>query len=283
MTTLRDLWNAYLQGHVMPHCRTAPKMARMWRDYFKEFAARPADSIKRFEIKVWHGQLGQQHGQVAANHALAQLSAIYNKAIEWDLFTAPNPASRISKFKIPGRTRYLTQEQVVAFLAAVDRLKNPVMRDYYKVLLFTGQRKTNVLEMKWSQVDLDNGIWRIPRTKNGQPHAVPLIGATVEILRRRSLRRRTSDWVFPGAKPGDRFRQTQASWASILRRSGLQDLRIHDLRHTHASWQAMTGTDLPIIMRTLAHRDVKSTMRYLHLNSLPVRGAMERAVEAMLH
>jgi integrase len=278
--TLRKLWDHYLEGHVKPHCRTEDKMRRMWKRYFGELAERDAASIKRYELLVWHAGLGERHGKVAANHALAQICAIYNKAIEWELFTGVNPAARIAKFKIPKRTRYLTQSEVLVFLNAVEQLKNGTARDYFWILLFTGQRKTNVLDMKWTDLDLQNGLWHIPLTKNGESHTIPLIEPAVDLLRDRQLRTR-SIWVFPGSIPGRRYAGTQMAWVWILRRSGLKDLRIHDIRHTLASWQAMTGAELPLIMRTLAHKDIKSTMRYLHLNSSPVRASMAKAVNAM--
>lgn len=255
-------------------------MERMWRDYFPRFADRPAASIKRFEVKIWHAELGERHGKTAANHALAQMCAIFNWSIEADLFHAVNPSARIEKFKLPSRTRYLKQAELLVFLNAVEACKNATTRDYFWMLLLTGQRKTNVLTMRWRDLDLDNALWHIPITKNGEPHTVPLIDPAIKLLRDRQLKTR-SLWVFPGSKPGTHFGWPKTAWESIIRRSGLSDLRIHDLRHTLASWQAMTGTDIPLIMRTLAHKDIKSTMRYLHLNSTPVRASMSNAVTAM--
>jgi integrase len=149
--------------------------------------------------------------------------------------------------------------------------------------LLTGARRSNIMQMRWEQVNLNTNIWIIPQTKNGEPHTVPLVEMAIEILKQRKKNQINGNpWVFPGNSRAGHMVDPKKAWARILKRANIENLRIHDLRRSLGSWQATTGASLSIIGKTLAHKNVNTTAIYARLNIDPVRDAMQRATQAML-
>jgi integrase len=163
------------------------------------------------------------------------------------------------------------------FFAALKKVPDETMRDYFEISLYTGARKSNVLAMRWEDVDLDLAIWRIPMTKNKESHLVPLTGPAVEILRRRSESGKTG-WVFPGRMKDCHLVEPKRVWYKLIKDAGVEDLRVHDLRRTLASYMAITNHSLPIIARALGHKSTQSTQIYSRLTQDPVRNAMDIAI-----
>jgi len=148
----------------------------------------------------------------------------------------------------------------------------------------TGARRANLLAMGWEDVNLDTGLWRIPGevAKAGEVIVIPLVQQAVDILRRRLQSSGGSPWVFPAQSKSGHLIDPNAHWRRILKRAGLQDLRIHDLRRSLGSWQAITGAPLLTIGKSLGHSSIQSTMVYARLNTATVRESVERATAAML-
>jgi integrase len=134
--------------------------------------------------------------------------------------------------------------------------------------------------MRWEDIDFSINEWRIPDTKNGEPVRIPLIGEALEILSDRSwLKDSSIPWVFPGHGKSGCLVSPQKAWKKILDRAGLKNLRIHDLRRTLASYQAIAGTSLLIIGKSLGHKSPQSTAIYARLSNDPVRASMESALD----
>ena len=148
-------------------------------------------------------------------------------------------------------------------------------------MLFTGARKMNVLSMRWEDVHLERALWTIPLTKSGDSQRVPLAPAAVELLTRRRERSNGSIYVFPGTRKPHRT-DVKSAWDRIRAAASLEDVRLHDLRRTLGSWQAAAGVSLPIIGKSLGHRDVQTTQIYARLDLDPVRQAVTTATTAML-
>jgi len=146
----------------------------------------------------------------------------------------------------------------------------------------TGARKSNVMTMRWEQVDLTAGYWRIPDTKAGVPVVVPLVGPVVSILTARATTSDGSPWVFPGHRRGDHMRHPETSWKRICTAASLADLRPHDLRRSLGSWMAGQNVSLPIIGKMLGHHTPQATMIYSRLSLDPVRLAVDKAALAIL-
>jgi integrase len=135
--------------------------------------------------------------------------------------------------------------------------------------------------MRWKELDLEQGTWEIPVTKTGDSQTVTLSMEAIEILKVRKSNR-SSFFVFPGSGRTGHLIEPKKGWRRILERAGIKDLRIHDLRRTLGSWQAITGSSLPIIGKSLNHKNASTTQIYARLNLDPVRESVQKATVAMI-
>ena len=278
--TLRASFEAYIERHGKLHNKTWQEEIKNFERYLSRWQHRKLSSITRDEVQRLHIRLGNENGKTTANRTLELLRVIYNKVITWELYEGKNPASSIERFKLPSRDRFLQEDELKRFFEALKTEENETARDFFLMCLFTGARKSNVLAMAWNDIDFNNCTWRISETKNGKPHVVPLVPAAVRVLNER-YRLSKSVYVFPGRDEGHHLVNPNKVWRRILKRADIQDLRIHDLRRTMGSYQAKTGTSLPIIGKSLAHQDVKTTSVYARLDDKPVRDSMIKATQYM--
>ena len=157
---------------------------------------------------------------------------------------------------------------------------NETIRDYLLVSILTGARRSNVLSMCWKDVDLKQRIWKLCETKNDEPQTIPLVSLAVEILTCR--KDNGSDFVFhSAASKSGHLEEIKSGWKRVLKRAGITDLRLHDLRRTFGSWQALTGTSLHIIGKSLNHKSYAATQVYARLNIDPIRESVERATDSL--
>lgn len=237
--------------------------------------------VTRQDVRALHRRMGEQVGEYAANKALRRIRTIYNLAIKEEKFDGKNPAAGIDQFNEESRERRLVESELPAFIQAVAEEESADIRDFVLLCLFTGARKSNVLAMRWDQVDLVSKTWWIPVTKNGTSQTIPLHEEDIKILRRRQPSA-AGPWVFPGRGETGHMRDPRKGWMRILSRAGIQDLHIHDLRRTLGSWMVDTGASIPIIGKTLHHQDPESTAIYARLSLNPVREAKSRAIDALV-
>ena len=189
-------------------------------------------------------------------------------------------------FKEKARARRLNAPELPAFFQALADETNETLRDYVLVSLLTGQRKANVLAIRWDQIILDlvepeRSAWHIPETKNGTSHSVPLAARMIELLVRRRAANDGSPYVFPGGGKSGHLEDPKRGWARLLERAGLIDLRIHDLRRTLASFQIDTGATMATVGATLNHQNPSTTAVYARMAQDPIRASLEMAHEAM--
>ncbi|MGA2585361.1 MAG: site-specific integrase [Tepidisphaeraceae bacterium] len=282
--TLGELLTHFIEHHAKPHKRSWEDDEAMVERYLKDWRSRRLSTITQDDIRGLHAKVGTDHGPYAANRLLSLLHAAYAKA--GNLWQGGNPAHGVAKFREKSRDRFLQADELPRFFKALADEPNETIRDYLLILLLVGARRSNTAAMRWSDLDIERGLWRIPETKNGLPLLLPLAGEAVQILRRR---KKTSDsqWVFPTAsttklsKSGhiEQFRHT---WKEILKRAGVEDFRLHDLRRTIGSWMAISGSSLPQIGRALGHLNPTTTAVYARLSVDPVRIGVETATAAMM-
>jgi integrase len=139
--------------------------------------------------------------------------------------------------------------------------------------------------MEWAELDLENAVWHIPatKTKNKRPTSISLCAPALAILRTRYEQRNGSPYVFPSRQGGEgHLMDPRKAWARITAAADVDDLHIHDLRRSQASWQAALGFSLAIIGKALGHADLKSTQVYSRLQLDPVKEAVSKASDAML-
>jgi integrase len=257
--------------------------ADLWRLHVEpQIGRRPVAYLTRDDVRTWHAAIGASGRERTANAALGLLQTVLNAAVREGRWKGQNIAAGLERYTRPERRRVLTRDELPRFLAAVEA-STPDLRDLVLLLLWTGQRVGNVVAMRWDQVDLLARAWVIPETKAGRTHAVALGEREVAILSRRQGDRR-GPWVFPsraGAKAPHMSRM-QSGWAGILKRAGIEDLTIHDLRRTHGSLLLAGGVSIDHVSKVLDHSSVRVTERvYAHLD-LDAKHGAKRAMEAAL-
>ncbi|MCL4461482.1 MAG: site-specific integrase [Nitrospirae bacterium] len=249
--------------------------------YLKPWATHPLQGITRSKVETLHRTIGKDM-PVQSNRVLALLSTMFSKAMVWGYFKGENPCRGIRKFREASRDRFLSGEELVRFFESLDLTENPAFKDFILLSLFTGARKSNVLSMRWKDVDFERSVWKIPGElrKNGDPMQIPLGTDVLEILKRRRAET-SSVFVLPGPGAKGHYTEPKRAWATLLKRANLEDLRIHDLRRSMGSWMTIGGASLPIVGKALGHKTSQATSIYARLNLDPVRAAMDQAVEAM--
>ena len=201
-------------------------------------------------------------------------------AIRDGLYDRLNPCKGIKRFKENQRKRFIHPEEFPVFVSALEECNSQVTKDYIWMSLFTGARRSNILQMKWQDVHLLRRIWRIPDTKNGESQDVPLVDKAVEILQRRFLSR-TNEYVFPGTGKTGHLTEPKTAWKTITAKAGMSDLRIHDLRRTFGAYQAGTGASLAVIATSLNHKSLQTTQIYARLWPKAIHRAADTAINEM--
>ena len=278
--TFADLFGQYMVRHAKVRKLTWQEDQNQFDRYLGAFAKKKLSAITRKDVAALHARIGKT-APTAANRVLSLLSSVFGRAIEFDLWAGANPCTGVRKFPEQSRDRFLSGDELRRFFEALEQEPNDTARDFFSVALLTGARRSNVLEMKWADIDLDAATWRIGRTKNGTPQTVALVEPVVDLLRERR-RQATSVFVFPGTGKTGHYMEPKRAWKTLLKRAGIEGARVHDLRRTLGSWQAMTGASLPVIGKSLNHKNQSTTAIYARLDLDPVRSAMEKAAAAML-
>ncbi|HUS91037.1 MAG TPA: tyrosine-type recombinase/integrase [Phycisphaerae bacterium] len=281
--TFGELFEMYLEGHAKPHKRTWQQDQQQFDRNLTPWQHRPLSDIRRADVAELHAKIGRSRGRYQANRVLALISVVFNYAQGIGCEGA-NPAKGVKKFKELSRDRFLRADELQRFFAALADNETPQLwRDFFTLALLTGARRSNVQAMRWSDIELERGLWRIPEaeSKNAEPLICVLHPAAVDILKRRS-ETATSEFVFPSRRITGHITQPRKAWAAILERAGIAGVHMHDLRRTLGSWQAATGASLSIIGRALGHKSMTATAVYARLDLDPVRASVLAAGDAML-
>lgn len=282
--TFGELFETYMERYSKRHKRSWKYDEREVNKFLSHWFRRKLTRISQDDVYKEFHRIADNHGIYQANRMLERIRAMFNKGIEWG-WEGRNPALGIKKFREKSRDRFLLPEEVSRFFDALAQEENVTARDFILMALLTGARKGNVLAMQWKDISLQNEIWRIPDTKNGEPHNVPLSPQAMEILQKRKQIQELSDiktpYVFPGEGKEGHFADPKKPWQRLREKSELHDLRLHDLRRTLGSWQALQGTSTAIIGKSLGHKSQQSTAVYERLTLEPVRKSVQNATEAL--
>ena len=240
------------------------------------FGARPLDRIGRVEVERWFDAYSRSVPS-EANKSLQVLRQILNAAIATGLIAA-DPTQGIRRNPRPKLSRFLSVDEIDRLHGALDRLveerpSRMAQADIIRLLLLTGCRKSEIQKLKWSEVDGE--ALRLERAKTG-PRTVWLSDLARAILARQP--RNGSAWVFPSPADPARPRNSDnmRTWELARENAGIEDVRIHDLRHTVASQAVARGVALSTVARMLGHADPRMTLRYAHVRDPEVEAAAER-------
>jgi integrase len=286
--TFGDMFDRYYKEHSVPFKKTAVEDQAKFEKYLSDrkysinLAKRRLSEISIGDLKMLFASISAEH-PITANRVLALVSSVFTTAIQDELYGGSNPCRGLKRNQENKRKRFLMPDELPAFFQALSECPSPTTRDYIMMSLLTGARRSNVLEMRWSEIFLNRGEWEIPMTKNGTSQRIPLVKDALVILaeRRANPTYSGSQFVFPGTGASGHLTEPKKAWKTILKKADLTDLRLHDLRRTFGSWQAGTGSNLSIIGRSLNHKSLATTKVYDQLWLDPVRDSMETAVSAM--
>jgi integrase len=280
--TFGEFFELFIEDRKSRKKRTWPQQVAMFNRHLAHWRHRKLSAIRTMDVANLHTQLGRTSGDYAANRVLELVSAIFNQAIKWKWKGAANPARAITAFREYKRERFLQPAEFPAFFAALMEEQNETIRDYVLLSLFTGARAGCVMAMRWDELDLGQAQWHIPITKHGGSETVTLSPEALAVLERRKATAAMREFVSPGVGKSGHLVQPRHAWGEILKRAGLRDLRLHDLRRTLGSWQAAGGSSLPIIGKSLGHKSLAATQVYARLNLDPVRESVNKATRAMM-
>ena len=248
------------------------------RQLLPAFGSKPLDRITLTHISRWFDRFSRT-APGNANHALDLLTQIINFAIARGHLET-NTARSVERNRRQALARFLSRDEIARLHQVLDGQtldSRQEQADIIRLLLFTGCRRSEILRLRWSEVDRDRLV--LADGKTG-PRIVPLNTQARHILERRP--RGGSPFVFPSPRNPTRPRSRNlAFWYRARRETGIEDVRLHDLRHTHASHAVMNGVTVPVVARLLGHSDVRSTLRYAHLGDRGIEQAAERVGQAI--
>lgn len=310
--TLKIVLDDFLSLHVEPKLK--PNTAEAYKSIFKlyllpKWGKRRAEDISKSDLAKLHAGLASS--KATANRALNYLSAAYSWAGANGYVSAGyNPTTGIERYREATRERFLNLDELDRLGAAIreaettgipwevdedhpkakhvpkeDKRQSPISPHAaaaLRLLLFSGARLREILDLKWAYVDFERAALFLPDSKAGRK-TIYLNAPALAVLK--SLPR-TGSYVFPGepreqrrdsaGKPNEQPRSDlKRPWNGIRRMAGLDGVRLHDLRHTHASFGVGGGLGLPIIAKLLGHSQIRTTERYAHLDADPIRMASE--------
>ncbi|MCL2629228.1 MAG: site-specific integrase [Alphaproteobacteria bacterium] len=287
--TLADFFNnEYIPKHLKFKVgeKRCGRMTSYFNRCFKHISHKLLGSITKEELDTMHKSLGQNNGIYAANAAICLIKRIYNRAIDTE-FAISNPATKIKLFKEKSRERFIQPDEMPRFMKALLESENEQMKNYTLLLLLTGQRGCNVKSLKWSDIDFHNNSLYLEQTKNGESQRIPLTEQAIGLLNQiKDKRTDNSDFIFPCRNTQSKngyMNNPNPYWRELLQKAEITNLRMHDLRRTMASYQAIIGSSLNIIGKSLGHKSIQATTIYAKLDLNPVRESMQKATDKIFN
>lgn len=278
--TFAEFFEQHYLPYVTPRKRSWGRDEELYRLRIKAvFGPKRLNQITRQQIQSFHTAL-MHEGLAAAtcNHHIKLLKHALNLAIDWGMLDK-NPVARVSLFFEDNKIEhYLTDTELERLLTVLHANKNSPVSLIALFLLSTGCRLNEVLSAKWSNVDLDKGVFTIRATnsKSKKLRAVPLNGTALEVLKQLDTPGKF-DHVFINRKTGKPYVNITKVWNRLRTAAGLKHLRLHDLRHQYASFLVNNGRTLYEVQQILGHSDPKVTMRYAHLSTRALQEAANSA------
>lgn len=241
------------------------------------------DEIRTQDVAKWLAEL-RQKGLAPAT--VEKIRVTFNRSFELALkWQTPgvtvNPVRAVTRMKYNNkRTRYLTSDEAARLLKAAEASQNRQLKAIIGLLLLTGARKNELLQAKWRDVDVERQVWFIPDTKTGVPRHVPLSGQAIAIIEKLPKWPKCP-WLIPNPETKEPYTCIKHPFDTARKKAKLEDVHIHDLRHSAASFMINAGIDLFAVGRVLGHADHQSTMRYAHLSNDTLMQAVEAGASKM--
>lgn len=267
--TIADLADRWMTEVVKPK-----RKPRTIADYERILAKHILPVLGMVPVKAltWE-QVNKFHGSMAriprrANYVTSTLRAMLNFSERIGIRPPhSNPCKGVEFFRERARERFLSEAEIGAAAEAIETAERegvigPHAAAGLRLALFTGARSGEIVAIKWEYIDWERRQARLPDTKTNTPRTIHLGDAAIEVLKTLP---RIGPFVIAGAKPGEAYKNLTRAWGTARAYAGLQDVRLHDLRHSYASLAAGRGVSLQMIGKLLGHKVAATTMRYAHL------------------
>ena len=279
--TIAALAERYLREHVAVRCK--PTTAAQYRLAIERYivpalGTRPVSSLGRAHVADLQHSLSDRPAM--ANLVIATLSRMIDQATAWGVAgEMTNPCRSTPKYRTRRRERFLTDAEFQRLGRVLDEMEaegrvSPHAAAALRLLMLTGCRRNEILTLRWEDVHLQTQELHLTDSKTG-PRTVSLSPEAAQVLAQLP-RLPGNPWVIPGAKAGARLSSLFEPWRRVRARAGLDDVRIHDLRHSYASRALALGESLPVIAKLLGHAQIQTTARYTHLTRDAVKDAAIR-------
>lgn len=278
--TLSEFFDEAYLPHIQPRKRSWKRDEELFRLRIRQrFGHLRLNQISRQEVQVFHaGLLDEGLSPASADHHIKVLRRMLNLAVEWAMLEK-NPIEGVSLFNVANQVEhYLDDEQLERLLTVLQNDENRPVCMIAMFLLSTGARLNEALQATWDQVDRVNRVWRIPATnsKSKRMRSVPLNDSALHILAQLTTEGHYRH-VFINQQTEQPYTTIMKVWSRLREKAGLPHLRIHDLRHSYASFLANNGRTLLEIQQILGHSDPKVTLRYSHLSAKTLQDAASSA------
>ena len=280
--TLNDLIEQYIKYYIRENKKDRKRIPQLkwWQsqlgDYFLNQMTPPRLSAMKEKLR-------EDKANATVNRYFAALSHVFNMAVnEWE-WMDENPLTKVSKLKEPrGRTRYLKPEEKDLLLELCRKSPTKELYPIVQLAISTGMRQGEILNLKWDDVDLEKNRCILHETKNGDRRSVPFPPQVRKTLVDwMKVRKINSDLVFSGKNPKTPI-FIRKPWMDVVKEAEFEDFRFHDLRHTAASYFAMSGASLAEIAEILGHKTLQMVQRYAHLSEGHTAGVVARMADKFL-
>jgi len=248
------------------------KDKKLWiKQLIEVFGNLDLNELKTMAIEQWQCERLKRNKPATVNRILATLKHMISKGVQWDM-ASENTLKQVRNAKLleenNRRLRFLNVDECQTLINSCAMHLKPIVI----TALNTGMRKSEILGLRWEQVDLRHGFILLNTSKNGERREIP-INTTVEDVLNEIPHSVESVHVYTD-RNGAPYKEVKKSFHTALRKAGIHDFRFHDLRHTFASHLVMAGVDLTSVKELLGHKSLTMTMRYSHLSPTHKRKAV---------
>lgn len=226
------------------------------------------DGITRQEVNNLVNAHAKAYKPASTNRMLNILHRLFACALDWQIpGVTENPAARVKKLKENNqRDRYLSKEELRELWTELDASESTYITSAIKFLILTGARKAEAVNAKWDDINFQQREWTIRENKSGRTRRVPLSDVAIDTLRKVEIIP-GCDYIFPNPSTLMPYNNLFHTWKKIREAAGIPDVRIHDLRHSYASFLVNNGVPIYDVSDILGHSNVATTKRYAHLSN----------------
>lgn len=263
----------FVELHYMPHIKNYKRswvtdLSLLRGHILPALGSQYMDEIKKKHALELIYKHRENHKPASTNRIIILLRYIYNLAIKWKIDgVKENPLHGVVLFEENNkRERFLQGDEVQRLMAALDDSRNKSLKSMVYMLLLTGARRGELLAAKWSHLDFERKIWTVPLSKSGKVRHIPMSDLLVEFLQ--TLRdEAVSEHLFINEVTGKPFTNFFYAWDTARKKANMPELRVHDLRHSFASFLVNGGRSLYEVQKILGHTQIATTQRYAHLSN----------------